>query len=290
MSFRRAVSLATASTSLRVIGADPGALRVIAPRLTQGRLFDDFHDAGQTRVVLLPRSAADELGITRLGVAVFVADRAYTVMGIYDDVVRRPEAMYAAIMPFRTADLLASSAPGEPERDVIIETAPGAAQLIARQAPLALWPQQPDTLTAVAPPDPRTLRREIEGNLARSSLILSIVAFIIGAVTIATAAIAGVSARVPEIGLRRAVGATASQIFAQLLAETTILGAVGGSIGALLGVFVTSLVSLWNAWTPVVDPRLALLASASGAAAGMLAGLLPAARAIRIQPVIALQR
>jgi len=117
-----------------------------------------------------------------------------------------------------------------------------------------------------------------------------VIALVIGAVSIGNAATAGISVRTAEIGLRRAVGGRPAHIFAQLIGETTMLGALGGVLGALVGVCVTSATSLWNGWAPVIDVRIALLASLCCATAGLLAGLLPAARAMRIQPVAALQR
>jgi putative ABC transport system permease protein len=51
-----------------------------------------------------------------------------------------------------------------------------------------------------------------------------------------------------------------------------------------------STVSLVNAWVPTIDLRSTLVASAASTAAGLLAGLLPASRAVRIAPVQALQR
>ncbi len=287
---RRAVSFTQSGQSLRVIGADPGALRVMEPRLVLGRMFDDFDERTAARVVLLPRTAAAALGISRTQAAVYLDDQAYTVMGVYDDVARRPEAMQAVIVPFSTAARLTTTGAGNAERDVVIATAPGAAQLIGDQAPLALKPEAPSALRAVAPPDPRTLRREIEGDLTRSSLMISLITLIIGTVSIGNAATAGIVARTPEIGLRRAVGGRPAHIFAQLLGETTMLGALGGAVGAFLGLVVTSVVSMWNGWTPVIDLRTAFVASGCCAAAGLIAGLLPAARAMRVQPVAALQR
>jgi putative ABC transport system permease protein len=49
------------------------------------------------------------------------------------------------------------------------------------------------------------MRREVEDSVARSTLLLSVVALFIGTVSIGNAATAGIAARTPEIGLRRAV-------------------------------------------------------------------------------------
>ncbi|WP_410535907.1 ABC transporter permease [Streptomyces sp. KL2] len=282
---------AAPSVSGTVIGMDSGAFGAVEPHITVGRTFDAFHDRTGSRVVLLPAGMADRLGVTRTGGAVFIGDRAFTVIGIFDDIERRPEMLPAALVPFDPAQPLAASTDGQPpERDVIVRTAPGAAQLIGRQAPLALAPAAPTDLRALAPPDPQSLRRDVEDSVTRMAVVLSAVALAIGAVSIGNAATAGITARVPEIGLRRALGARRVHVFAQLMTETTMLGGVGGLIGALTGVLVTVSVSLLNSWQPVLGVWSALAATGGGVVAGLLAGLLPAVRAVRIQPVTALQR
>ncbi|KUJ48873.1 hypothetical protein ADL17_07715 [Micromonospora maris] len=274
-----------------MIGADPSALQVMAPRVTVGRSFGEFHERHATPVVMLSATVARQLGIHRTGVAVFVADQAHTVVGIFDDVVRRPEAMAAAIVPYSAAERLNQSGGSQPaKRDVLVETSPGAAQLIGRQAPLALRPEAPAELRAIAPPDPRTLRQEIEGSTTRTTLLISGVALLMGTISIGNAATSGVAQRTGEIGLRRAVGARRRHIFGQLVLETTVLGWLGGGVGALLGVLTISIVSVVNGWTPAVEIRSAVFACTASTIAGLLAGLVPAARAARIPPVQALQR
>ncbi|WP_378032044.1 ABC transporter permease [Actinoplanes sp. GCM10030250] len=272
-----------------IVGADSGAIRVMAPALTVGRYYDDFVESAAQRVVMLPEGLARQLGITRTQVAVFIEDEPYTVIGIYRDVARRPEVLQSVVMPLATAEQLVK--PGtDNERDVVIETAPGAAQVVGGQAALALHPEEPQGLRVIAPPDPRQLRQEIEGNVAQSSLMISVIALVIGAVSIANAATAGIAARTQEIGLRRAIGARRRHVFLQLLGETTTLGTLGGMLGAFLGICLTLVISLLNRWVPIIDIRTALVASAVCAAAGLFAGFFPAFRALRIQPVAALQR
>ncbi|GIE95608.1 ABC transporter permease [Paractinoplanes rishiriensis] len=285
---RRTLDASTTGAAVPVIGADADALRVMGPALTSGRLFDRFHDERRVPVVLLSAPVAAQLAVTRVGVAVFIGDAAYTVIGIYGDVARREEAMAAAIVPHALGERLVTD--GTAARDVLIETAPGAAQVVGRQAPLAVRPEAAGDLRAIAPPDPRTLRREIEGDLTRSTLVLSLIALVIGTISIGNAATAAIAVRAPEIGLRRALGARPRHVFVQLVTETSLLGAAGGAAGALLGVLVVSVVALANAWTPSIDVRAALVACAASTAAGLLAGLWPAARAVRIPPVQALQR
>jgi putative ABC transport system permease protein len=274
---------------VKVIGADPGALAVMAPHLVIGRLPDTYHERNASRVILLARNVAGQLRVSQVGMAVFIGDQPYTVIGIYDAVQRRPEALLSAIVPATVGDELVAAG-READRDIIIGTAPGAAHLIAEQAPWSLRPEGPTELRAIAPPDPRTLRQEVESSVTRSSLLLSGIALAIGAASIANAATASISARTPEIGLRRAIGGRRIHIFAQLLGETTALGALGGIVGVLLGTVVTAVVSMVNRWTPVLDLRGTLVAVGITSAIGLIAGLWPALKATKIQPVAALQR
>ncbi len=288
---RRTVDFRRPAVGVPVMGADPSALQVIAPKLTSGRFYDSFHEEQNVNVALLSVSAAQKLGVHRTGVAIFIRNHAYTVIGIYDDVSRRLEAITSVIVPYSVASRLAGDGSSQPStRDILIETEPGAAQLIGRQAPLALRPEAPEDLRAIAPPDPKTLRREIEDSITSSTLIISVVAFLIGTASIGNAATAAISSRSGEIGLRRAVGARRHHIFVQLVLETAMLGGLGGVLGAAVGIVTTSAVSLWNGWSPVLETGAAVLVVASSTIAGLLAGLAPAARAARIPPVKALQR
>jgi putative ABC transport system permease protein len=280
----------TRKVTVKVMGLDARALQVVAPSVRAGRSFDRFHDNESARVVLLPSVIAAQLQITRTGVAVYIDGQPFTVMGILETVQRRPEVLLSAVIPFGAAETMITDLTGTVERDVLIQTAPGAAQIIGRQAPYALSPQAPEAVRAIAPPDPRTLRREVERNVVRSSLMVSVIALVVGAVSIGNTATAGVAARTAEIGLRRAIGGRPRHVFAQLLCETSALGGLGGLAGAALGVAVTVAVSMWNGWAPVLELRVAVLAIAVSAAAGLLAGMAPAIRAIRISPVAALQQ
>ena len=121
-------------------------------------------------------------------------------------------------------------------------------------------------------------------------LALAGIALFIGAVGIANTTLVAVLERSGEIGLRRALGARPRHIAIQFLAESTALGLFGGLVGACAGLIATIVVTVYQHWTAVLDPRIVIAAPLVGAVIGLLAGLYPALRASSIEPADALRR
>ncbi|OKI06189.1 ABC transporter [Streptomyces sp. CB02923] len=279
----------TAQTSL--IAASPGALRAAGPSLAQGRTFDPYHDSHRERVAVLGAATAARLGITTVETrpAVFIGDTAFTVIGIVDDLERKPELLMSVLVPRSTAEHLWGP-PGDERAHMLIATELGAARQVADEAPTALRPEHPDYFRAVPPPDPKALRSAVGDDLGQLFLVLAGVCLVIGSVGIANTTLVAVMERTGEIGLRRALGARGVHITAQFLAESTALGLLGGLIGTSAGTLTVVLVSAVRQWTPVIDPLAVATAPALGLATGLLAGLYPAWRAARIPPAEALRR
>jgi putative ABC transport system permease protein len=121
----------------------------------------------------------------------------------------------------------------------------------------------------------------------------ALLALIIGGLSVVNTMFMAVAERVREIGLKKAVGATTFDIMGEFLVEATLIGIVGGVIGYGLGALITILV---NATTPpgqstlfLITPNLTILAIGFATALGAVAGVLPAWRAARLDPVIALR-
>lgn len=278
-------------TSIGLYAASPGAMRAMQPGLISGRLYNDFHQRRHERVCVLGIGAARQLGIDRADTraAVFINDTAFTVIGVMEDTERLPQTLLGVLIPSSTATTH-YGAPTETPAQALIHTRPGAGRLIARQAPLALRPDQPALLKAVPPPDPRTLRDQVDTDLSGLFLLLAAICLTVGSVGIANTTLVAVLERTGEIGLRRALGARPRHITVQFLAESTALGTLGGLIGTAVGIVVVLATALARDWTAVLEPMTVLPAPLIGSLVGFLAGLYPAWRAARIEPVEALRR
>jgi len=122
----------------------------------------------------------------------------------------------------------------------------------------------------------------------------AILALVIGGLSVVNTMLMAVTERVREIGLKKAVGARTRHILREFLTESTIIGTIGGILGLLLGLVLTSginglLVSQNQSELFLLTPRLVVLAFLFAVGLGALAGVIPALRAARLDPVTALR-
>lgn len=275
-------------TQLSVTAMSPSALPAIGAALSSGRLYDSGADLHHQMVALLGSGAASQLGITSsLGdPAINISGVTVTVVGIVSSSQQESQALLGVIVPPYVADVIAGA--HDPRR-VIARTVPGAAQLIGRQGPTELDPYQPSQVTAEVPPNPTTLRSQVQASLSTLLSVLSIAGLGIGFLSIAAVTIMSVAQRRSEIGLRRAVGYRRLEIARLIVLEAAGVGLLGGILGTSIGVLATGAIASGNRWTPVMNTSLVLVAPLLGVAVGVLAGGYPAIRAARITPMAALR-
>lgn len=147
----------------------------------------------------------------------------------------------------------------------------------------------------------QTLQEQLDavqqGLAVFSAILLSsaLLAALIGGLAVVNTMIMSVSERTPEVGLKKAIGATDGNIIGEFLLEAAMIGLLGGALGFLLGWGLAGLLNVSAAQalggTEIfkVTPRLAAIAIGFAVILGVVAGLLPAWNASRLDPVVALR-
>ncbi len=116
------------------------------------------------------------------------------------------------------------------------------------------------------------------------------ISLVVGAIGIITIMVTSVQERRAEIGLMRALGATQRQVMWLFLGEATLLALVGGVVGILVSGLALGGLALALPTLPIqLDPFYLLLALLLSVLVGLISGVLPARRAARLNPVLALQ-
>lgn len=273
------------------MAASPGAFVTADATFSQGRGYDSGHEDRAARVAVIGTVAARDLGIGDLSrqPAIDIGGIRFSVIGIVDDTSRLPDLITGVTIPTSTARALWRDPPPDSEIELVLDVDPGAAPVAGPQLPVALSATDPGRYSVSLPPDPTGLRQTVDAQLSGLFLVLAAVCLVVGMIGIANTTIVAVMERTGEIGLRRAMGARPRHIAAQFLTETAILGGLGGITGTGLGVIAVVGICATLTWTAVVSPILVVTGPAIGLTAGTLAGVYPALRASRLEPVDALR-
>ena len=131
---------------------------------------------------------------------------------------------------------------------------------------------------------------QFTASIAAVVIPITAITLIVGGIVVMNIMLVSVTERTFEIGLRKAVGATRKQILVQFQIESAMLCAMGGLFGLLVAYGIVSLITALAGITMTVTIGYILLALIVSTGVGMIAGIYPAFKAARLDPIIALTK
>jgi putative ABC transport system permease protein len=139
---------------------------------------------------------------------------------------------------------------------------------------------------------PLALLKQAEATKRTFNIVLGAIAgisLLVGGIGIMNIMLASVTERTREIGIRRAIGAKRKQIIIQFLIEAMVLSFVGGILGLAMGTAIPFFITWFAKMPTVITPMGILLPLCVSLGIGIVFGLYPAARAARVDPIVALR-
>ncbi len=259
-------------------------------RVDAGRLLE----AGERGVTVIGADLAERYD-RRVGDRIIIREREFDIIGVLERTLTFPDKI--AYVALRDAqEIYVESVPQgldyrTDELATQIEVFP--TDLAQADAVASRIEEAVDEVRTVTP-------EQVADQIGQASVVFnliivgaSVIAVIVGGLSVINTMVMTVSERVREIGIKKAVGARTRSILLEFIAEATLLGAIGGVIGLSAGWL---LVVILNAQTSgsgttvfLVTPMLLLRSFAFATVLGALAGVYPALRAARLDPVQALR-
>jgi putative ABC transport system permease protein len=270
-----------------------------APEMMDGRAFTDQEAKGAARVVVLTTVTRERLfgDIDPIGKEIMVNGTPFTVIGVYRDnasflsgggdraKVVMPIQSLARHLNVRIQDMGLAVKPREGYRqDEMIDDV--TASLRGQRG---LRPGRESNFAIITQDKILDTYNKIFGMFFLVMIALSAVGLIVGGVGVVAIMMISVTERTREIGVRKALGATRATILSQFLVEAVTLTGIGGAVGLFAGWGVALLVRKFSPIAASVPPMAVVAALGASAVTGILFGMLPAARAAKLDPVDALR-
>jgi putative ABC transport system permease protein len=153
-----------------------------------------------------------------------------------------------------------------------------------------LFGGQESTFSVVNVDDFNKTMDTVTGAIAAVVIPITLIILVVGGIVVMNIMLVSVTERTFEVGLRKALGATRGQILLQFLIESASLCVVGGLLGLILATGATQLVGYLLGMTMTITLFYVILSVAVSSIIGVVAGLYPAWKAARLDPIVALQK
>jgi putative ABC transport system permease protein len=266
--------------------------------IVSGRSWTDAEDKAGAKVVVLNKKLKEQLfrDSDPLGKQVIIGNVPFDVIGTYDKPLNPlgNDNDAVAYMPMQAAITGLNARPWWVNISVRPRDGVSRDQAIddvtaALRGKRRLRPADENNFAIITQDKILEVYDKVVGTFFVVMLSLSAVGLLVGGVGVIAIMMISVTERTREIGVRKALGATAGLILWQFLVEAATLTGIGGAIGLALGALVAWIVRS-NFPIPAEIPLLSVVAAIGGSiCTGVLFGIIPAFRAARLDPVVALR-
>ena len=285
---------------VQVIATESDYFKIKSYNLTNGRLFSPQEAELGTSVVIIGTEVATHFfrGLDPLGREIRIGGSPYTVIGLLekqgnvfgfslDRMVIGPykSPLSRVTNPRGDIDALVVQAPSREMLDDAMESVREALRGFRK-----LGPARPDNFALETSDAALSFFDELKGRLILFGTALPAIGLVVGAMVIMNIMLVAVAERTREIGIRKALGAKRRDILSQFLVESATLSVVGAAIGIGLGIAGAKVIAAVSPLPASVAPWSIVLGLVVGAGVGIVAGMYPASRAARLDPITALRQ
>jgi len=283
--------------SAALVGTGPEMPFMVGMELEDGRYFSQAEADAARAVAVIGWDVKDELfpHVDPIGRQLDVGGKPFRIIGTLarqgkafgqsqDNVVVMPlRAYFKAFGRNRSVDIMVESdgSAGRQELEDAVRVVLRARRGTAYDAP--------DPFGIVTAEALQTFWRQFTFSAFALVILISSISLIVGGVAIANTMFASVVERTREIGIRKALGARPRDLRRQFLFEAAFLSFLGGVTGVALGWLASLAVGAFSPFPARVTPGLVMTGLLVATVSGLLAGWLPARRAARLDPIVALR-
>ena len=284
----------------RMTGASPDFFSIRSWGVSEGSVFTQRDVTMASNVVVIGQTVADQLftgGADPVGQIIRINNLPFTVLGV---LVKKGQSSFGqdqddtAIVPYTTVQKKISGISWVQQLMVSVASEDDIEGAMASMSSLLrqrhkLRANEDDDFMVRSP-------NELAQASAQTSQILTYllgsvasVSLLVGGIGIMNIMLVSVTERTREIGVRMAVGATEQDVKLQFLSEAMVLSFLGGSVGIILGIIASAIISNVLQWTTMVSTTSVIVAVFFSAGVGVFFGYYPASKAAQLDPIEALR-
>lgn len=281
---------------LQILGVDPAYLDVRNLVVLSGRFFDAQDSQAHNKVGVVTQKYAEEFyGSTAaaLGKTIKLTGLPFTIIGTFRervDTFGQSEVTdytmlipYSVIRYFRATSVVRQLYFSATDASLVVPITAQVQRVIqSRHRPESVY--RVTNLTQLL-----TVASKTANSLTTVLLAVSFVVLLVSGIGIMNIMLATVSARIREIGIRKAVGATKREIRYQFLSEAILIALIGGIVGIFIGLAIPFSVRYFTEFRIPISGLSAIIAIVVSSLVGILFGTIPASRAAQMDPVESLR-